>query len=562
MRNRVYLGALYYYFWSIPFFFSAAPVSAYYFAGLLGVVATALTFEVGRRVAGAPAGVASALVFATMPLAVLDGRMAWAPAALPVVCAAMLLAVVVLLERGSLVSALAVAAFAAVAVQLHVAAAPLVLVAAVVILSQAARLGGRGVVAAGLTGIVVSLPTAWALTVPTPVAAVPVAAADDVTAGRVADVFRVGSRALSGLSPEPATWPGWVRWWVGGEVVWVGVVAACAVVLLFRLPAVRRPGGLAAIVGTLALSWLAVVFLPWEAWYYYLDVGLVPAALVVGAVVATVLGPTGWWVLLGVAAGRAALVLWWVHSAYVSGVVGANLDLLRVGGPRPAYADARARIPTVGTRRAASETLVADLGFRPPSLWRRARGPGFSDLDTDNGYFFARAATDAPGTSTGKAGDVLVTYRGQVPADWRSEEGAPIISGPFEIFRYEPALEHGRARLLGCGGGSVPTRPATTPLDYGDGSLKRAEWPCADPVVSVPLRPEPGDGTIRVFARLDGPGRIVRLDVEPPSTARPIADPPPGLGQGIEVLGGATNVIVELSLVGPASLDLFELRGR
>ncbi len=563
MRNRFHLSALYYYFWSVPFFFSAEPAAAYIFAGLLGVLATALTFEIGRRVAGGSAGVAAALVFATMPLAVIDGRMAWAPAALPVLSAAVLLALVIFVDRATWGAAIALAVLAAVAAQLHLAAASLVLVAAAGIVLQARRLGVGGVVAAGAAGAVVSLPTLWALSTPIPAAVVAAPGPDGVTGGRLLDILTVGRRGFAGVSPDPATWPGWVDAWISAETIWVGVVMACAAIAVVRIPSVRRPSGLSAVLGTLLVSALAVLFLPWEAWHYYLDVGLVPAAVVVGLVAATALGRSGWWLLLGAAAGRTVLLLWWIHAAHAGGYVGANLELLRLGGPRPEFSEARARIPTVAARDRASGTLVHGLGILPPSLWERAHGPGFSDLDTDNGFFFERAAARRAPAEPREGHDVLVAYRGQVPVAWRNAQPAPIVAGPFEVFRYAPLLERSGARLLGCGGGPPPVRPATTPLAYGDGGLKRSAWPCDDPVVLIPLgEPSSDDVVVRVFARLDGPGRIVELDVEPPASARVIGDVPPGLGRAIEIHGGTTLLRIGLSLDGPASLDLFELVGR
>jgi len=563
MRNRVHLGALYYYFWAIPFLFSSAPEAVYVFAALLGVLATALTFEVGRRVAGATAGLAAALVFATTPLAVIDGRMAWAPAALPVLCAAFLLSLAIGLHRPSFGAAVVTSVLAALAVQLHLAAAPLVPIAVVAVLWSATTLGIGVVVVAGLAGVVTLTPTLWALTAPAAApggGGLPV----DTTAGRLLDMLSVGGRALAGVSPAPSSWPWWVDFWVGAESAWVAIVLLCAGGLLLRLPRLPRAAPAVAVVATLLASLLAALLLPWEAWYYYLDLSLVPAAVVVGVFVSTALGRPGWWLLVVLAAGRTAMLVWWIHTAHTAGYVAANLDLLRLGGPRAADPGGRARIPTVAARRVASEALVHGLGLRPPDLWQRAHGPGFSDLDSDNGYFFERAAATA-GVGGGPSDeDAVVVYRGDVPTAWRSSFAAPIVAGPFEILRYEPWLDSGRARLLGCGDGPAPARPVTTPLGYGAGELVRSRWPCDDPLVVVPLSPRSDGadaGTVRVFARIDGPGRVVELDVEPPATARPLDQVPARLGRGIAIEGGPTRVRVRLALDGPASLDLFELRG-
>lgn len=562
MRNRIFLGALYYYFWSIPFFFTSDPVGAYVFAGVLGVLATVLTFEIGRRVAGAWAGVVSALLFATTPLAVIDGRMAWAPATLPVASGAILLSVVVLLERGSVVAAVCACALTALALQLHIAVAPIALVVGVAMVSQAGRLGVSGLVAAAATAAVVLLPQLWALGVPPPASEAGPSISVDLVGGRIADLVAVGRDAVAGLSAAPSDWPGWVDAWLGLEVAWIGLVTLCAAAMLVGLSASAQPTGALAVLGTLASVWLTVAFLPVETWYYYLDASLVPAALVVGIVFATLLGRPGSWAVFSIAMARTAFVFWWIHTAHASGVVPANLDLLRLGGPAGDW-DARARIPTVAARHQAADALVGRLGFTPPDIWARAHGPGFSDLDTDNGYAFRRAFDSrVPDAPSKPASHAVVTYRGQVPDDWWADAGAPIIAGPFEILTYEPSLAYDRARLLGCGGGSPPSRPVTEPLDYGDGALRRPQWPCSRPTVSIPLEERGSrEDTLRVFARLDGAGRILDLDTLPPGRARSVDGTPAAFGRGV-LVRGAQAIVVSLEVDGPASLDVFELRGR
>lgn len=558
MRNRVHLGALYYYFWALPFFFSPEPLSAYVFAGLLGVLATALTFEVGRRVDGPPAGLAAALVFATTPLAVIDGRVAWAPAAIPALCASLLLVLVILLRSGSGGLALVAAALAALLVQLHLAAAPAVLVTAVVILSRSRRLGVGWVVAAGLTGLVVLAPTLWAVGAPTE--GVPGGATPEDGVGRLASLLTVSGRAFSGLSPDPTTWPAWVRMWGWVESAWGAVVVLALVVFVTQRRAGRPVGPRLVVAGTWLGSWVAVWILPWEAWYYYLDLTLVPAAVVVGVVAIRALGARGWWLLVGLGAGRAALLLWWIHGAHAAGFVAVNPDLLRLGGSVGVDDSRRARIPTASSRVAAARTLAGSMGFAPPDLWQRVHGPGFGDLDTDNGYFFTRAGG---ALRSGDDAEAVVTYRGQVPAPWRSALPAPIVAGPFEILRYQPWLRRSRGLLLECGSDRLPARPSRSPLEYGAGEIRHPRWPCAHPLVEVPFARPPGDtAVVRVFARLDGAGQVVEIEAVPPGAARPVDTPPAGFGRGIEIRGAPTHVRVRLSLDGPASLDLFELRGR
>ena len=560
MRNRIYLGATYYYFWSIPFLFSTEPVAAYVFAGMLGLFATALTFELGRQLAGARTGLLAAFVFATMPMAVIDGRVAWAPAAVPVFCAAFLLAAARLLQRGSTGAAMATAALAAATVQLHIAAAPIVLIAAVVLVWQVPRLGPSGFVAALLTGLVVGAPAVGALLGPgPPEVATESVAVGDPTAGRWLHLLALSSRAWAGLSPDPSQLPSWVRGWLRAETAWTAFVWVCAAGALLALPSVRRPGGWGVVLSLLAAAYAAVLLLPWEAWHYYADVTLVPAALVVGLVVDRFLGRPGVAALVLVGVARAVVLGWWLQAGHVGGYVATNLDLLRLGGAE-LQEEGRARVLSVRTRAEAAEALVAKLGFSPPDLWQRLSGPGFADLDTDNGYFVRRAAGVVGSDRAPAVQHATVVYRGTLPDEARRALPAPVVSGPFEIFASPVELDWSSGRLDGCGGGALPSRPAPAPLDYGDGALPRMVWPCDRPVVLLPLRSTaPTEDPVLVFARVDGSGRIRSLSVEPPSQARAVSDPPPGFGVGSEVSRAPAVVRVELEVDGPATLDLVAL---
>ncbi len=83
MRRVTSLGALYYYVWALPHLVSDDPLAAYRFAAVLGVLALAGTWAFARRAWGARAALVSLAVLATARIAVIDGRVAWAPAALP-----------------------------------------------------------------------------------------------------------------------------------------------------------------------------------------------------------------------------------------------------------------------------------------------------------------------------------------------------------------------------------------------------------------------------------------------------------------------------------------------
>ena len=563
MRNRVHLSAFYYYFWAIPFYVAATPVAAYLFAAVQGVVTTGLVFLLGTRIADYRTGLAAALVFATMPLAVIDGRIAWAPAALPLLTAATLLALSEFLERKTLLPALFAAVFSCLAVQLHLAGAVLVLLTAIAVLSAAGRLGARGIFLTAVAGLVVLLPTLWAFTVPVS-PAVDGPGPESTAAGRWQDLLFVAERALSGLSPSSDLLPRGVAVWMHFESIWIGLVLLCAAVAGWLASSFLRPASVLLSVGLLAVTFLAVGLLPWEAWYYYLDVAFVPAALVVGLVLIRVLGRAGWFLLVPLAVARAVLLLWWVHAAHADGFVAVQTDLLRLGGSAPTNTSARARVPTLATRTEVFETLVGDLGLFPPSIWSRVHGPGLSDLDTANGYFAQRAfSTLASGKNApAEAREVILAYPGQVPRAWRSAMPEPFRVGPFEALVYEPWLDIAAGRLLGCGGGPVPMRPAPTPLDYGTGSLPRTRWPCARPEIEIPVESPAGAvvARLRVFARIDGPGRVSEIEVVPGSHGSELSGVTAGLGRAVEVRRLPARIRLRLELDGPASLDFFELR--
>ncbi|MBM4267474.1 MAG: hypothetical protein FJ144_12820 [Deltaproteobacteria bacterium] len=561
MRNRFHLGATYYYFWTLPFLASTEPLAAYAFAGLLGVLAVGLTWLLARRIAGSSAGVAAALLLATSPIAVIDSRVAWAPAALPPLSAGLLLALFAVLERPSAGAALAVALLSALALQLHLAAAPLVLVAAATLFVRRRALGARSLGSAALVGLIAFSPALAALAVPTAPAglAAPRAPTVDTWSDRLGDLLRVGARTLDGLLPPER--PSWIDLVSGAEAAWIGFVLLCAVAILVR--GGRSPAGIRLVVATFVATLVSVAVLPWEAWYYYLDGGLVPAAVIAGVAFAS-LGRIGGILVFAIAVVRTALLLWWMHAVHASGFLSTDLALLRVGSGAQTSTSQRARVLTVASRRDGFTALTRALGSVPEEVRSRAHGPGFADLDSDNGYFLGLAAASQPASSGDRA--AVVVYANEVPDSWRSAMARPIAAGPLEIVVDESRL--GAAVVDGCGTerSPLPTHPPTSPLAYGTGGSPRATWPCDSPIVTATVRArsgEPREGAhevVRVFARVDGAGRVARLESEPPGIG--IAASATGrLGAGIELRELPATVRVHLELQGPATLDLFELRG-
>ena len=495
MRNRFHLGALYYDFWALPAFVSTSPLAAYVHAGMLGTLAVLLVWYLTRALAGAPAGLAAAALLATSPVAVIDGRIAWAPAALPFWSALLLLALVSFARSPTPLRAAALLFLAAFGTQLHVAAAPLALLAGVVVLWHARALSWRGLLLAALGGAAPLLPMLLGLSTAVPSSTGATLA--EPTAHRLRDMLLLVPRLITGLSP--AGLPTGVRAWLAVEAAVTAATLAAGLFVLLRPRAAGRgrDPGERLIAAALLAGLAAVALLPAEAWYYYLDAVLVPGAVVLAVAWQAV----RWrraaiWLLAGCVVARTLLLAWWIHGAAAAGHVAANLDYLRLGGPRPAAPDARARLLGVATKRAAAGMLARDAGIPLERVWRDVHGSAFADLDTDNGYFFRRATDEvrrgAEGSPRDDGRSALVLYRGDFPADWLARSGPALQAGPLEIRPYAAALDLAAARLVGCGDGAPPAQRPRAPLDYGSGEPALPQWPCATPPSpsrSAPSRP-------------------------------------------------------------------------
>ena len=562
MRNRFHLGALYYDFWALPAFFSTSPLAAYVHAGMLGTLAVLLVWYLTRALAGAAAGLAAAALLATSPVAVIDGRIAWAPAALPFWSALLLLALVSFACSPTPLRAAALLFLAAFGTQLHVAAAPLALLAGVVVLWHARALSWRGMLLAALGGVAPLLPMLLGLSTPVPPSTAATLA--EPTANRLRDMLLLVPRLVTGLSPTGL--PTGVRAWLAVEAAMTAATLAAGLYVLLRPRAAgrSRDPGERLIAAALLAGLAAVALLPAEAWYYYLDAVLVPGAVVLAVAWQAV----RWrraaiWVLAGCVVARTLLLAWWIHGAAAAGHVAANLDYLRLGGPRPAAPDARARLLGVATKRAAAGMLARDAGIPLERVWRDVHGSAFADLDTDNGYFFRRATDEVRRGAEGSPRDdglsALVLYRGDFPAEWLARSGPALQAGPLEIRPYAAALDLAAARLVGCGDGAPPAQRPRAPLDYGSGEPALPQWPCANPTVAVPVRAVASDVALRVFARAEGDARVLDVVADPPGS--PLATTAPGAGVGLALAPGPARLLVRLQVDGPARLDLYELHG-
>jgi hypothetical protein len=556
MRNRFHLGALYYYFWSLPAFVSSDPVALYVYAGVLGTLTVALVWWLGRTMLGVFAALAAAALLATSPVAVIDSRIAWAPAALPPWSALLLLAAGRFLDRPSLGRAATLLFVAAFGTQLHVAAAPLALLAGVVVLVRWRALSWRGLALAALAGLVPLLPMIAGLAQPVPAATTPAGPPADPRLHRLADLLALVPRLLRGLTPADA--PLLVRGWLLVEHAAVAATLLAALYLLLRPPAGVRVALLRLTVALLVVALAAVLLLPAEAWYYYLDTTLVPGAIVLGGAFSVLPARRAALALLcAVVAVRALLLVWWIGGAAARGYVPANLDFLRLGGAPPAAPDARARLLDVTTKSAAADVLARDLRIPLERMWRDVHGAGFADLDTDNGFFLRRAAATAP--PAGGEQSAVVLYRGEFPDAWLARLGAPQRAGPLEIRGYAPLLDVASAVVHDCADPALPVQAPPDPLDYGAGEPAQPAWSCTAPRIELPVRAAAPDEQVRVFARVDGAARVLEVTAEPP--AAPIAAPSAGAGVGVALAPGTTRLSVRLAVDGPARLDLYELHG-
>ncbi len=593
MRGRLHLGATYYYFWSIPLWLRPDPLAAYRFAALLGVLAAAAVYFLGKRVGGRGVGLAAALLFATTPTAVIHARVAWAPAALPPLVAGFLLAAYGFRARPTPSRAALLLGLASLGTQLHLAAVPLAGLAGILVLPHVAVLGRRGCALAALAALVPLLPMALAyrldvgpggtmrgdtrgiaVTQPAdgpssaPVPAMPPPPAN-MHAGRITDVLASGGRVIDAMTAPPGVRPRLVDMWAALERQMMPATLLAALVCLLTgsvgRPRVSNSASALLIAVTIALSLSAVLVLPAEAWWYYLDPTLVPAAIALAIAARPERSRIGALAVLALALARTAGLLWWITTTHSTGLIPMNLELLRLGGSDRAALAGRARLPTVQVKERAARVLLGEFRIPLAELWERVHGSGFGDLDTDNGFLFRRAATHltspplADGSRDALPSEAVVVHALDLPAAWTARFPSPVHVGPLALYRYAPTLRAAEATITNCGAAPLPVQPVPDPREYFFGQPRYPAWPCNDPIVQVPVD-APSEGTrVRVFARLAGAGRVTAITADP--AAEPITHDVPGAGAGVLLAPGRATIWVTLALDGPAALDLYELHG-
>ncbi len=474
MRRVTSLGALYHYVWALPHLVSEDPLAAYRFAAVLGVVTAIATWWYARRRWDGRAALVALAVFACSRVAVLDGRVAWAPAALP------LAAIVLLAMLDAPPTPLRLALLGAtlgIAVQLHLAMVAWVAAAMLLVLARGPSLRALG---AGIVGLAVTgFPAAYAAL---------------ANAGRDA-----GITTLPGRGPLPSIggrlWAAWSLEWRVPPAFWqwpdapepwplatrtAAVVIAGAVVLgIVRsmVAALRGDRAATVLVTVIACQLGMVVLLPGEAWYYYLDALLPLSALAAGACVATAPGAAH---RLAAAAATtlvaAALVSGvasarWLANVATHGYVALQPAALTLDGTAGRDASIAGRLLTLGVKR----EVATLLGAEPATMaarWASVHGPAFDDLTGDNGFWLGGASV--PSSASAPPRHAVVWYRDDPSAPSGAAPGFDLVDvGPLRIARYQPTIDYGTCRDDADRPIVVPIRVVPAPRRYGDGTIAR-----------------------------------------------------------------------------------------
>lgn len=556
MRNQLRLGPLYYWFWSTAYFFSDDLLAPYVFAALLGVLAVGICWRIGTNLGGHRAGFLAALWLATAPVAVIDARVAWAPAAIPVLVAVFLWLATRLEARPSPRLFGSLCFLVAFGTQLHLSAVVLVPVLLLLFLRCPELHRMRVVGAAVLAALLPILPMIPANFVAIPFASPTALSAGNPYDGRAAAILLHGSRVLEAYLPSSDGLPSLVRFWVGLEGGSLLIVLLAAGVVFYG----RRHGGALRrsrlVLETFFAGLLFAAILPAEAWYYYLDTTLVPAALLVGLAASR---PPLWhgtriplvvWSLA-----RAVGLVWWIYLAHATGNIFVQLDLLRLGGGAGDSTMVQARVPTVATKQKAFAILGEEFSISRERIFEDVHGWGFGDLVADNGFF---AATSTAGSTNAQSAAVVV-QQGDLPAAWVSGMRTA-TAGSLRLLAYQPVLDRERAHVVDCARGTeLPDRIHLQPRRYGSGEVARQVWPCTSSTIVVPLHEAASDRNLRVLARMAGAGRVVALQSVPPGQSLGSALPAGSLG--LLLPAHASELRVRIETNGPADLDLLELHG-
>ena len=573
MRRVTRLGALYHYFWALPYLVWRDPLAGYWFAACLSVAALMLTWYVARRLWGPTAGVVSAAVGAAHPVWVIDGRICWAPAALPFVAIVLIWlalgtrrvgAVVLGRRRVALIGALL-----GLAVQLHITMIGWVVGIGLLLLLD--RLPLRTITTGVAAAAVVGAPAVWAMIAPVDtaesgLAALPRRASFASVGPRLAAVATLPSRLLAGLGGGSA------RPLVVAAALVLGMVVAGGLLRLL-VAALRRDRGARIVLIPGAVTGLLVLGLPGDAWYYYLDSLLPLWALAAGALVARARGVAGRRLAVTCALGAALLLAAgtgsWLRRVADAGYISVDPAWLTLDGRPGRDAPSAGRVATLAAKRRAG-ALAATLGDDADAVWRRLHGPAFADATGDNG-FWVRFALAHPHSDASGDAPRPVTYDDVHLAFWYADDPTAlglaaagpaadvgiVRVGPFLAARYRSWIDYASCRAAGTTT-TVPIRVTPDPRHYGDGTpILPATVPAHLSCLlrrGADTRDAGGDDERQLVAALGGDGTVtLATDTRESAASRQVSLCVPSRATA------EMRLDIERSVDVPADLDLYDV---
>jgi len=576
MRHVTRLGALYHYFWALPYLASRDPIAGNWFAACLSTAALLLTWYVARRSWGPHAGVVTAAVAAAHPVWLIDGRMYWAPAALPFMAALLTVAMLGPLRRGRMI---AIGALVGIAVQLHLTM--VAWAAGVALLVLVDRVRPRvllpGIVAAALVGA----PALWAMltasaTAESGLAALPSRAPHPALTPRLAALVTLPARIVAGLGGWTDVEPG--GWLLGAATLVVAIAIAAGLVRLLWLALRGDRPARAVLVPGLVTS-LLVISLPGDAWYYYLDSALPLWALAAGALfvnretAARAPARTRAIGIVAVLAASGALAICtadWLWRVAADGYMTIDPSRLTLDGRPGRDAAAVGRVTTLAVKRQAA--LLAAVGGDFDGVWQRLHGPALADATGDNGFWLRWTLEHVPPRPSADTSLHVGFWYGDDPTARALAHAPPSAAvertriGPLLGVRYRPAIDYAACRGDGVAT-LVPIRIAPDPHRYGDGT---PALPTALPArLTCPLRAD-ADGSDagatdssattaaahpqrRIVAALGGEGTVaLAADGRDAQAAQTAA-------LCVPTTAAAVHLAIERPRGAPAELDLYDV---
>ncbi len=484
MRRVTRLGALYHYFWSLPYVLWRDPIAGYWFAACLSTVAFVVTWYVARRLWGPRAGVVTAAVAAVHPVWVIDGRICWAPAALPFVGVLLILVMLGEPSRGRMAL---VGVLLGLAIQLHLTMVGWA--AGIGLLVLLDRVPPRTLLLGIVAGAVVAVPAVWAIfaasaAMESGLGALPTRAPPAPFGPRLVATAMLPARIVAGFGRwNDAAATGTL---LGAAALVLAIVIAGGLVRLL-VGALRGAREARVVLVPGLVTTLLVLGLPGDAWYYYLDSALPLWALAAGALVGTRRSETARGgarlrtaVAMGALAACAVLAVEvgdWLWRVRAAGYVPVEPVWLTLDGRPGRDASSRGRVTTLEVKRRAA-LVAATLDGDFDTLWNRIHGPALADATGDNGFWVRwsldEAATRGRDASSSDSRHLAFWYVDD-PTALALAAAPPDAAveltriGPLLAVRYPSILDYGTCGDDGATA-RVPIRVVPDPRRYGDGT--------------------------------------------------------------------------------------------